>query len=70
VITTARIGSCPWRSILMTQNMISYLKREIDELRVNGAEMLRRLGNIAPKANRTYNFRWDRTSSIARRDTR
>ena len=54
----------------MTQNMISYLKREIDELRVNGAEMLRRLGNIAPKANRTYNFRWDRTSSIARRDTR
>jgi len=46
---------------------VSYLKREIDELRENGAEMLRRLGNIEPKANRTYNFRWDSTSSIARR---
>lgn len=56
--------------MLMTQNEVSYLKREIDELRVNGAEMLRRLGNIEPKANRTYSFRWDRTSSIARRNTR
>lgn len=47
---------------------VSYLKREIDELRENWAEMLRRLGNIVPKANRTYSFRWDRTSSSARRE--
>lgn len=46
------------------EHEISCLKREIDELRANGAEMLRRLGNIEPKANRTSG------GSIARRNTR
>ena len=56
---------------MMTQNMkFPNLKREIDELRENWAEVLRRLGNIEPKANRTYSFRWDRTSSSARRNAR
>lgn len=44
---------------------VSCLKREIDELRVSWAEMLRRLGNIEPKANRIYNLRWDGTSRVA-----
>ena len=39
---------------------ISQLRRETDELRENLAKALRRLDNIEPKANRTYNFLWDR----------
>ena len=63
-------GSCGWRSILMTQNM-KFLILAVRSMfaRELGGDVAR-LGNIEPKANRTYNFRWDRTSSIARRNTR
>ena len=39
---------------------ISYLKREVDELRENLAKMMRCLDNIEPKANRTYSFLWSK----------
>ena len=40
----------PWNVVLMTQSTMSYIKREIDELRENLAKMLRWLDNIDPKA--------------------
>ena len=39
---------------------ITYLKREIDELRESLAKALRRLHNIEPNANRTYSFLWNK----------
>jgi hypothetical protein len=45
---------------------ISYLKREINELRENLAKMWRRLDNIEPKANRTYSFLWDKIATMNR----
>ena len=45
---------------------ISQLQRAVDELSGNLAKMLRRLDNIEPKANRTYNFLGPRCATTSR----